>query len=128
VRIADHSGQWTWKANISLVFLHDNERPYKAARTQALLGHSNWELFGHPPYNPDLALSDYHLFTYLKNLLTSQCFKNTEELMDGVKTRLSSQAADFFDTSTQELFFILIEVRLSLLALRPLLAYCTSPK
>jgi hypothetical protein len=46
---------------------------------------------------------NYHLFTYLKNWLGSQCFNNIEELMEGVKTWLSSQAADFFDTGIQKL-------------------------
>jgi hypothetical protein len=73
------------------------------ARTRALLEHFNWELFDHPPYSPDLAPSDYHLFTYLNNWLGSQRFNNTEELMEGVKTWLSSQAADFFDTGIQKL-------------------------
>jgi hypothetical protein len=48
-------------------------------------------------------LSDYHLFTYLNNWLRSQRFNNNEELMEGVKTWLSSQAADFFDTGIQKL-------------------------
>jgi hypothetical protein len=34
----------------------------------------------YPPYSPDLALSDFHLFTYLKN------FNNIEELLEGIKT------------------------------------------
>jgi hypothetical protein len=55
-------------------------------------------LFDHPTYSPDLAPSDYHLFTNLKNWLRSQHFNNNEELMEGVKTWLSSQMADFFDT------------------------------
>jgi histone-lysine N-methyltransferase SETMAR len=58
----------------------------------------NWELFDHPPYSPDLAPNDYHLFTDLKNWLRSQRFNNNEELMEG-----SSQAANFFDTDTQKL-------------------------
>jgi transposase len=61
--------------------LHDNVPPH-AARTQALLEHFNWELFDHPPYSPDLAPSDYHLFTYLKNWLGSQHFSNMEEFME----------------------------------------------
>jgi histone-lysine N-methyltransferase SETMAR len=47
-----------------------------ATRTRALLQHFNWELFDHPPYSPDLALSDYHLFTYLMSWLGSQGFNN----------------------------------------------------
>jgi hypothetical protein len=50
-----------------LVFLYDNAHPHTATCTQALLKHFNWELSGHPPYSPDFVLSDYHLFTYLKN-------------------------------------------------------------
>jgi hypothetical protein len=65
--------------------------------------HFSWELFDYPPYIPDLTPSNYHLFTYLKNWLESQHFNNNEELMEDVKTWLSSQAADFFDTGIQEL-------------------------
>jgi hypothetical protein len=46
----------------------------------------------HPPYSPDLTLSDHSLFTYLKNWLESQRFNNNEELTEGVKMWLSSQA------------------------------------
>jgi histone-lysine N-methyltransferase SETMAR len=82
--------------------LHDNARPHIAARTRALLEHLSWELSDHPHYSPDLATSDYHLLTYLKNWLGSQHFNNNEELMEGTKTWLSSQAADFFNTSIQK--------------------------
>jgi hypothetical protein len=43
-------------------------------------------LFDHPPYSPDLAPSDYDLFTYLKKWLLSQRFNSNEEVMEGVKT------------------------------------------
>jgi hypothetical protein len=64
--------------------------------------HFNWELFDCPPCSPHLAPSDYHLITYPKNLLPSQRFSGNE-LMESVKMWLSSQAADFFVTSVQEL-------------------------
>jgi hypothetical protein len=67
------------------MLLHDSARPHTAARTRALLEHFNWELFDHPPYGPDLASSDYHMFIYLKNWLGSQPFNNNEELMEGAK-------------------------------------------
>jgi hypothetical protein len=89
----------------SVVLLHDNTCPHTTAHTRALLEHFSWELFDHPPYNPDVALSDYNLFTYLKNSLKSQCFNSNEELMEGVKTWLSSQVADFFDIGIQKLIF-----------------------
>jgi hypothetical protein len=43
------------------------------------------------------------MHAYLMNWLGSQCFNNNEELMEGVKMWLSSQAADFFGTGIQEL-------------------------
>jgi hypothetical protein len=86
-----------------VVLLHDNARPHTAACTRALLEHFNWKLPDHPPYSPNLTPSDYHLFTYLKNWLRSQCFNNNMGLMEGIKPWLSSQAADFFDTSIQKL-------------------------
>jgi hypothetical protein len=44
----------------------------------------NWELCDHPPHNPNLAQSNYHLFTYLKNWLGSQRCNDNEKLMEGV--------------------------------------------
>jgi hypothetical protein len=61
------------------------------------LEHFNWELFDHPPYSLDLAPRDCDLLTYLKNWFRSKRLNNNE-MMQGVKTWLSSQAADFFDT------------------------------
>jgi transposase len=49
-----------------VVLLHDNAGQHTAARTRVMLEHFNWELFDQPPYSPDIAPSDYHLFTYLK--------------------------------------------------------------
>jgi hypothetical protein len=43
------------------------------------------------------------MFTVLKSWLGSQRFNNNEELIEGVKTFLSSQAAHFFDTRIQTL-------------------------
>jgi hypothetical protein len=50
--------------SVIVVLLHDNVRPHTATHTRALQEHFNWELFDHPPYSPDLAPSDCHLFTY----------------------------------------------------------------
>jgi hypothetical protein len=69
----------------------------------SLLEYFSWELFDHPTYSPELAPSDYHLFTYLKNWVVSQRFSNNEVLMEGVKSWQSSQAADFFETGIQKL-------------------------
>ena len=50
----------------SVVLLHDNVRPHTAPHTNASIKLFNWKIFDHPPYSPDLAPSDYHLFTKMK--------------------------------------------------------------
>jgi hypothetical protein len=70
-----------------VVLVHDSARAHTSAFTRALLEHFNLELFDYP---------DCHLFSYLWN-------NNNEGSVEDVKTWLSSQAADFFDTGIQNL-------------------------
>ncbi|CAF3809193.1 unnamed protein product [Rotaria magnacalcarata] len=49
--------------------LHDNARPHTSKVTRNKLEQLDWELIPHPPYSPDLAPSDYHLFRSLRNHL-----------------------------------------------------------
>jgi hypothetical protein len=60
--------------------------------------------FDSPRYSSNLAPSDYHIFTYLKNRLRLQLFSNNEDLMEGVKMWLNSRVADFFDKGIRKLF------------------------
>jgi hypothetical protein len=86
-----------------VVLLHDNARPHTAARTNALIRLFNWEIFDNPPYSPELAPGDYHLFTKMKVCLATQSFHTNEELMDGVKNWLQNLAAPFFDEGLQKI-------------------------
>ena len=49
----------TWKG---VLFHQDNARPHTAKETLELIEYFGWEVFPHPPYSPDLAPSDYHMF------------------------------------------------------------------
>jgi hypothetical protein len=73
--------KWHLMLRPSVVLLHESVHPHisTAARTQAQQEDFNWELFGHTPNSPDLDLSDYRLFIYLKNGLQSQRFNNNED-------------------------------------------------
>ncbi len=39
-----------------------------------------WQTIPHPPYSPDLASSDYHLFLSLSNNLRGKQFQDEEDL------------------------------------------------
>ena len=62
-----------------------------------------WETFDHPPYSPDLAPSDFHLFTKLKDFLAGTKFQNDEELKEAVTAYLNTLAAEEYDTGIQKL-------------------------
>jgi len=64
---------------------------------------SNWEIFDHPSYSPDLPPSGYNLFAKMKVWLATRRFHTIEELTDGVNNWLNNLAAPFFDEGLQKL-------------------------
>ena len=44
-----------------------------------------WETLPHPSYNPDLAPSDYHLFSSVKEQMQGQCYETLEEIRQAVR-------------------------------------------
>ena len=44
------------------LYLHDNAPAHKAPGTQTKLAYPGFHSLDRPPYSPDLAPSDYHLF------------------------------------------------------------------
>jgi len=56
-----------------------------------------------PGYSPDLALSDFRLFSILKEFLGGIRFKSDEEVKDDVKKWLSGLAAVVYDEGIQKL-------------------------
>jgi histone-lysine N-methyltransferase SETMAR len=48
-----------------VILQHDNTRPHAATMTKVAIQELDWKILPHPPYSPDLASSDYHLFRSL---------------------------------------------------------------
>lgn len=85
------------KLSCGVVLFHDNARPHSARKTQEILKQFKWDVFDHPPYSPDLAPSDFHLFTRMKKWLASQHFNDDDELQNAVTDWLRAQAAKFYE-------------------------------
>ena len=83
--------------------LHDNARPHSTHITTALLGKFKWYILDHPPYSPDLAPCDFHLFLHLKKHLAGKKFNNNDEMQEEVMMWLKGQVADFCDSGIQKL-------------------------
>jgi len=68
----------------SVVMIHNNARPHTAAAMQNLITTFGWEQFDHPPYSPDLAPSDLHLFLHLKSFLAGWWFHGDSGVKEAV--------------------------------------------
>jgi len=54
------------KVTKGVLFLHDNAPAHRVLVTRKKLAYMGFQCLYHPPYFPDLAPSDYHLFLGLK--------------------------------------------------------------
>jgi len=59
-----------------VLFLHDNASAHRALATQKKLAYLGFHFLNHPPYSPDLAPSEYHLFPGLKKQLKGRHFSS----------------------------------------------------
>ena len=87
----------------SVVLLHDNARPHTAAHTAETLRKLKFKVMAHPPYSPDLALSDYHLFGPLKEALRARRFTLDQELKEAVHAWLAAQPKTLFSEGIRKL-------------------------
>ena len=86
-----------------IVLLHDNARPHVANQTKDLITSFKWETADHPPYSPDLAPTNYHLFLNLKKHLGGQRLQDDDQVKTVVMQWLTSQAGDFYEEGIHKL-------------------------
>ena len=84
------------------VFLHDNAPFHQALATQKKLAYLGFQCLDHPPYSPDLAPSDYHLFPGLKKHLKGRHFFS-DSVIAAAETWLDGQLSEFCLSGLQKL-------------------------
>ena len=84
------------KLTKGVLFHQDNAPSHKAAIATATIHDCGFDLIQHPPYSPDLAPSDFHLFPNMKKHLAGRHFHTNDEVMSAV--------GDFFDDQ-EEIFY-----------------------
>jgi len=84
------------KITKGVLFLHDNAPAHRALAIQKKLAYLGFQCLNYPPYSPDLAPSDYHLFPGLKKQLKGRHFSSDAEVIAAAETWSDRQPSDFF--------------------------------
>jgi len=85
------------------LFLLDNAPAHRALATQKKLAYLDFQCLDHPPYSPDLAPSDYHLFHGMKKQLKGRHFSSEAEVIAAAEVWLDGQNSEFFLSALQKL-------------------------
>ena len=91
------------KVTKGVLFLHDNAPAHRPLATLKKLVYEGFHCLDHPPYSPDPAPSDYHLFPKLKKQLKGCHFSSDADVIAAVETWLDGQTSNFFLSGLQKL-------------------------
>ncbi|UYV65864.1 hypothetical protein LAZ67_3005758 [Cordylochernes scorpioides] len=84
------------KRHDKVIYQHDNARPHVAKIVNETLEALQWDVLPHPPYSPDIAPSDYHMFRSMTHGLAEQHFTSYEEAKNWVDVWIASKDEKFF--------------------------------
>jgi histone-lysine N-methyltransferase SETMAR len=83
-------GTQTGRTVRKLIVCADNAHPYIAKVTLDFMERNAMKRALHPPYSPDLAQSDFHLFGHVKQPLRECEFADREAFLDAIEDILRS--------------------------------------
>ncbi|CAK9820034.1 Histone-lysine N-methyltransferase SETMAR [Anthophora quadrimaculata] len=86
-----------------VILHHDNARPHVSRQTLQKLKELKWEILQHPPYSPDLAPSDFHLFRSLQNNLNGKNFGSVEAIENYLQTFFTDKPRSFYEKGIYDL-------------------------
>ncbi|KAG5333135.1 SETMR methyltransferase, partial [Acromyrmex heyeri] len=75
----------------------------KDIATQEKILELGWLVLLHPPYSPDLAPTDYHLFCSLQNFLNGKTFNSEEQVSQAVENFFQSKLITFYKEGIDKL-------------------------
>ena len=79
-----------------IYYHHDNARPHVDKLVKQELGKYGWTILPHPPYSPDIAQSDYRLFSDLTHALRERSFTTRGSLEAALKQYFAARPAGFY--------------------------------
>lgn len=86
-----------------MLFLHDNAPAHRSEVALEAIRNAGFDILDHPPYSPDLAPSDFHLFPKLKEHIRGTKFADNDAVMAAVDEFFECQEEDFFSEGIRRL-------------------------
>ncbi|GFW92999.1 putative DD34D transposase [Trichonephila clavipes] len=88
-----------------VLFYQDNALwCHKSMKSITKLHELGFELLLHPPYNPDLAPSDFFLFSDLKGMLAGQKFCADEEVIAETEAYFKAEDKSYYKNGIEKLY------------------------
>ena len=84
------------KVSHEVLLLHDNAPVHKCNIVQAAIREPGFIELNDPVYSPDIARSDYYLFSNLKKFLRGKDFSRDDETIDTIEDYLNNLDRKFF--------------------------------
>ena len=84
------------KLRRGVLLLQDNAPAHTSRVAMAAAAECGFEILPHPPYSPDLAPSDYHLFRKLKSRIRGRRFDDDNDVMVAVDEVLMGFPSEFY--------------------------------
>ncbi|XP_043498446.1 histone-lysine N-methyltransferase SETMAR-like [Polistes fuscatus] len=95
-----------WPAIVNrkgVILQNDNARPHCARRTLEKINELGWEVLPHPPYSPDVAPSDFHLFRALQHFLSGKTFANLDDIQNAISRYFAEKPINFYRSGIENL-------------------------
>ncbi|XP_018366071.1 PREDICTED: histone-lysine N-methyltransferase SETMAR-like [Trachymyrmex cornetzi] len=86
-----------------VVFHQHNVRSHISLQSRQKLVQLGWDVLPHPPYSPDLAPSDYHLFRVLQKSLNGKSFNSLEDCKNHLDQFIAEKDAKFWENGIMKL-------------------------
>ena len=86
-----------------IIFHQDNARPHVSLMTRRKLLQLGWKVLIHPPYSPDIAPSDFHLFLSLQNSLNGKNFNSPEDCKRHLEQFFTQKHKKFWEDGIMKL-------------------------
>jgi histone-lysine N-methyltransferase SETMAR len=84
------------KLSRGVLLLHDNAPVHTSIVAKAAIEQVGFKELDHPPYSPDLAPSDYYLFSKLKSDLRGKKFKTDDDVHVAVLAHFEGKTSEYF--------------------------------